>query len=71
MSGNASASGNEPSPELAALLMTWMASIAPVQEMVVGYRAQLLAQGITADAADAMSADVHRYFFQLLMRSIT
>jgi hypothetical protein len=42
-------------------LLALMDNITPLRETVNGYRAQLLADGYSAGAAESMAVDLHRH----------
>lgn len=46
-------------------------TISPIREATLGYRARLIAAGVGPEAADAMSADFHRFTTSLILANAT
>ena len=63
-----SASADTPDPQqmLAEALLKMNDMLAPVREAIDGYRADLIRNGYSPEAAESMAVSYHNYFFAML-----
>lgn len=51
---------------MAEVMFSFMDSIGAIKSAVIGYRRDLITEGIDPDAADTMTIDLHSYFLDIL-----